>query len=344
MVNVMSYENVKDELDSIKLEEAKQIIIENNLFDEEYYKRNYPEIAEQTDNLLEYYLLVGYKQSTNPSKFFDNDKYLNTHKGLLENEINPLVYHVLYDKTLQNKTIVSKSKKLSENIKSINELNRQLTQESFDINRKIKLINEKNKILTENLVNKERTGIIYEDAIDNKLHKTKDELTDDDIKTALKVIKNNDLFDEEYYNNKYPWVAEQTSNLLEHYLKEGYKKGMNPSESFDNDYYLSYPDVKKSNMNPLIYYALYDIYKGRRTTNKMTSEDIESAVRLINENDLFDEKYYYKQYPQLQKTSLDPLGHYLKEGYKLNLNPTKTFNTYYYKQKYLKNEEKCEEQ
>lgn len=339
MVNVMSYENVKDELDSIKLEEAKQIIIENNLFDEEYYKRNYPEIAEQTDNLLEYYLLVGYKQSTNPSKFFDNDKYLNTHKGLLENEINPLVYHVLYDKTLQNKTIVSKSKKLSENIKSINELNRQLTQESFDINRKIKLINEKNKILTENLVNKERTGIIYEDAIDNKLHKTKDELTDDDIKTALKVIKNNDLFDEEYYNNKYPWVAEQTSNLLEHYLKEGYKKGMNPSESFDNDYYLSYPDVKKSNMNPLIYYALYDIYKGRRTTNKMTSEDIESAVRLINENDLFDEKYYYKQYPQLQKTSLDPLGHYLKEGYKLNLNPTKTFNTYYYKQKYLKNED-----
>lgn len=65
------------------------------------------------------------------------------------------------------------------------------------------------------------------------------------------LFKSN-LFDAKYYRLEMP---NYRGNLLIHYYKIGYLEGKNPSEKFDNDYYLEkYKDVRDANINPLVHY------------------------------------------------------------------------------------------
>lgn len=83
------------------------------------------------------------------------------------------------------------------------------------------------------------------------------------INNAIPIIKKMKLFDQKYYS-KY---NEEITNLdpLTHYLLKGWKEGKNPSEKFDNNYYLEeYPDVKIAGMNPLVHYVCYGINENRK--------------------------------------------------------------------------------
>ena len=78
------------------------------------------------------------------------------------------------------------------------------------------------------------------------------------IKPEL-IIKNSKYFDSEWYSKKYN-VEPENASL--HYLKEGYKKGYNPSISFDGVLYkMKNPQI--NDMNPLLHYEVYGIYEGR---------------------------------------------------------------------------------
>lgn len=71
-------------------------------------------------------------------------------------------------------------------------------------------------------------------------------------------IQNSDLFNEAWYLEKYPDVAEAGINPIEHYLKTGAYEGRNPSETFDTTWYLCYyRDVTESGLNPLMHYLRY---------------------------------------------------------------------------------------
>lgn len=52
--------------------------------------------------------------------------------------------------------------------------------------------------------------------------------------------------------------------------------------------------------------------------------------RAILKSGLFDEKYYLLTYPEVEKSNLDPLTHYLQIGAKEGKNPSKEFDTKYY--------------
>lgn len=85
---------------------------------------------------------------------------------------------------------------------------------------------------------------------------------------AYGKIKELNLFDEEFYLNKYPQIKNSKLSSLDHYIYHGYKEGKRPSNKFDVKFYLKkYPDVKKSRINPLIHYALYG-YKENRIFKK----------------------------------------------------------------------------
>ncbi|MBR3161776.1 MAG: hypothetical protein IKF19_03505 [Bacilli bacterium] len=76
------------------------------------------------------------------------------------------------------------------------------------------------------------------------------------------LIKKSGLFDYNYYKKENPEASKQA---IKHYYYEGYKEGNNPSESFDNDYYLNNnPDVKANNINPLLHYIISGKNEGRR--------------------------------------------------------------------------------
>ncbi|MDO5824899.1 MAG: glycosyltransferase [Methanosphaera sp.] len=159
----------------------------------------------------------------------------------------------------------------------------------------------------------------------------KDKINQKKQQDARRLIIERNLFDHEYYINQYPQVAEENMDLLDHYLEIGYKDGLNPSEEFDTKYYLKmYGDVRVSNINPLVHYVLYGAKEGRKCNDKLTDDEINTYKQLIYDNNLFDEEYYYTQYPDLKSTDLDPLTHYLLVGADEGANPSKQFDTVYY--------------
>ncbi|MDL2271089.1 glycosyl transferase, partial [Methanobrevibacter sp. OttesenSCG-928-I08] len=83
---------------------------------------------------------------------------------------------------------------------------------------------------------------------------------------AYKLIKKNNLFDEEFYFNENNNLDEFKKNPLIHYMFFGFKEGKDPSPDFDNAFYLNeYEDANKSNLSPLAHYALYGINSNRKT-------------------------------------------------------------------------------
>ena len=61
---------------------------------------------------------------------------------------------------------------------------------------------------------------------------------------------------------------------------------------------------------------------------------IMKAFFLIKRYKFFNERYYLKKYPNLKKSKISPLLHYMFHGYKENKNPNSRFSTKYYTTKY----------
>ena len=168
----------------------------------------------------------------------------------------------------------------------------------------------------------------------------------------IKVIKNSKLFDTEYYINQSYFKGELNKlKPEEHYFKQGWKLGLNPSELFDGNKYLEmYNDVKKSGMNPLFHYEMYGKNEGRQifkvTNNKhkdkqknITNVNITTSLSNYDSNikneiydsGLWDENYYLEKAYQIYREDLfngnykTPLEHYILKGWKYGFKPSKFF-------------------
>ncbi|MBQ7679641.1 MAG: hypothetical protein IJT34_07310 [Butyrivibrio sp.] len=74
---------------------------------------------------------------------------------------------------------------------------------------------------------------------------------------CLRAIRKSPLFDEAYYRRNHPEV-QPGEDAAEHYLRNGRKPGMDPSEYFCSEEYLTlHCDVAATKMNPLLAYELY---------------------------------------------------------------------------------------
>ncbi|GAP39478.1 DUF4422 domain-containing protein [Flexilinea flocculi] len=81
-------------------------------------------------------------------------------------------------------------------------------------------------------------------------------------KRNIKAIKNSNLFDEKWYQDKYLYNSDQ--NPVLHFLEHGTEEGIDPSPNFSTkEYYLKNPDVKSLGMNALLHYELYGKSEGR---------------------------------------------------------------------------------
>ncbi len=69
------------------------------------------------------------------------------------------------------------------------------------------------------------------------------------------MLKKTDLFDAEWYLQKYPDVAALQIDPAKHFIRFGAGEGRSPSAKFDSTKYLkSNPDVAAAGINPLIHY------------------------------------------------------------------------------------------
>jgi len=147
-----------------------------------------------------------------------------------------------------------------------------------------------------------------------------------------RLIKRSGLFDRAYYLLTYPDVRKADINPLMHFIKIGWKEGRNPSSTFNTkDYLEKHPELVESGVNPLIHYIQQHQIKNQGFFAKL----VKNAKYLwhylqIKPSGLFDAKYYLETYPDVRRADIDPLMHFIKIGWKEGRNPSSTFSTKQY--------------
>lgn len=72
------------------------------------------------------------------------------------------------------------------------------------------------------------------------------------------ILKESDLFDEEYYMDHNPEVKTEGWDPYNHYIHIGKHEKSKPNRYFDSDWYLNqYPDVRNKGIDPFIHYILW---------------------------------------------------------------------------------------
>lgn len=77
-----------------------KLLRKSDLFDEEYYLNQNPDIKMSA---VKHYYYYGYKEGKSPSYKFSNDFYLNTYKDVQASGMNPLIHYLRYGKSENRK-------------------------------------------------------------------------------------------------------------------------------------------------------------------------------------------------------------------------------------------------
>ena len=89
------------------------------------------------------------------------------------------------------------------------------------------------------------------------------------LKSQAESIRASGLFDEQWYLQTYPDVAQARIDPVEHYLRFGASDGRNPSAQFNTRWYRdAYSDVAATGMNPLLHYIEFGRREGRRPVKR----------------------------------------------------------------------------
>lgn len=154
------------------------------------------------------------------------------------------------------------------------------------------------------------------------------------VDPALKdiaVIEASQRFDKEWYKRRYPDVMTSGMDPIEHYVRHGAAEGRDPGEGFNTAFYLrNNPDVAASGINPFLHYLEYGRAEGRASRLSSTVIRAPSDAEVIAQSGLFDSEFYSTNYPDVLRSGIDALEHYLKYGAAEGRNPCALFDTSYY--------------
>lgn len=137
-----------------------------------------------------------------------------------------------------------------------------------------------------------------------------------------KIISDSSLFDKSWYQKAYDIKEE---DAIQHYLEKGWKLGYNPSEHFVTEEYLRQnQDVLESNSNPLVHYLLNGKAEGRVLETE--------RYKLIKNSVYMDSEWYRKEYHI--PLGIDCIGHFMYTGWKQGNDPSDKFSTIMYQALY----------
>lgn len=237
------------------------------IFDAERYRRIYPDVAGAGVDPLLHYVQSGAKEGRSPCEFFDGAYYLARNPDVRAANINPLVHFC-----------------------DIGWKESRHPSADFDVD----------WYLSEHLSG--RPGRV------NPLvhYLRKGRALGIDIRAVpdprSKVIRESGVFDEEYYLEQYPDVAQSGLDPIDHYMRYGASESRNPSAMFDTAYYLrNNPDVVRKKLNPLLHFVMF------------------GWKQLRNPSRDFDVWWYWSNHMDPAVEDVNPLGHYQRVGRDLQL-------------------------
>jgi hypothetical protein len=151
------------------------------------------------------------------------------------------------------------------------------------------------------------------------------------------------LFSVSYYRSQNPDVAERGLDPLTHYLTEGWREGRKPHPLFDPAWYLrKYPDVEASGQEPLSHYLVEGADEGRQPglyfdpdwfgktsgASGSLADYLEGGWRKTgaSPHPLFDTAWYLSQNPDVAATGVEPLLHYVSDGWRQHRAPHPLFD------------------
>lgn len=159
------------------------------------------------------------------------------------------------------------------------------------------------------------------------------------------MIKNSELFDEEFYVNCNPLI-ESYEDPIEHFLINGCEEKYPTSKYFDVEFYLEHNgDVKRAGLNPLVHFITNGkkenrIHRRARLSSldiaKITGNPkIKEMYDAIYKSKYFDEEYYLNNNQIKNAQDIDPILHYILIGADKGFNPSIHFSTSKYLDLYV---------
>ncbi len=170
----------------------------------------------------------------------------------------------------------------------------------------------------------------------------------------LHLIRHSGLFDACWYKQTHPDLGAAAADPARHYHEQGWRLGYRPNPYFDPVFYRERnPDVGRTEADPLPHYIRYGERERRRpgphfdpawyrTANNL-AENAPCLRHFLEHRHKgkvspvaeFDAAWYLETYPDVAAAGIDPFEHFLVQGYKESRNPSPTFDTRFYRQRYL---------
>lgn len=300
----------------------------NGSFSTRYYLNSNPDVAAQDINPFVHFLTIGEAEGRSGrivsdnyeareimeavKPFFDEDYYLSQNRDVREAKVDPLEHFVLYG-WMEGRN-PSPEFSVSFYLKTYNDIKASGVNPFWHY---IVAGRQENRLPMPQAPEKEGAS----SAEDSKL------------KYIVDII--NAFFDNSYYMEKYPEVAEYEESGIMHFCQIGWREGKDPSAEFSvNGYLEDNPDVAASGVNPLWHYVVAGRDEGRPIIsvemyrNRSARPVIETSIEAIRDH--FDSAFYIFKYADVAASGLDPHEHYWNSGWKEGRDPCATFSTGYY--------------
>ena len=355
-----SYDNNNINLDeeikspSITISPYYRLIKNSGQFDREYYIRNYLDEYDDTDiNPLEHFIEVGSKLDYNPNADFNTKWYRRIY---LENsyDVNPFVEYLEYGINEDRLTSPPYNNQLKVDITQSQEyllideseyFDKEYYQSQYDIKEDVDVVRDylenyqtrSNPCRQFDALWYNSTYLEYYD-----VNPLLDYITHYDTHLISKPVNeyNNmpqvrieesqlyqsihesKLLNDTWYTEEYD--TGNTDNIT-HFITEGYNKGYTLNEDIEN--------IKKGD---IWQYLLDNTEDDTFNYESIPALDVKDSreYNILSEDTLFDIEYYLRCNNDVKEANVDPISHYLTNGYKEGRNPSQEFNSNDYLRKH----------
>ncbi len=354
--NPSKYDDIPEA--QIKDSQEYHILQEDELFDENYYLKTYPDVKNAKVDPIQHYLLSGYKEGRSPSEQFNNNQYRRNHPNCT---INPLLDYILHDKQeyilttdkdqsiqtqdlqeyaiLDNPLVFDREYYLKTNpdvkdnqLDPLEHFIKYGQYEGRSPKSKMNL-----KYLYEQIPQEKDKYLKYTLDVYKKSgnYKLEAPTVIENYERNYQLLKNSIYFDEEYYIKHNPSITAD-SDAIDYYLRKGRYEEYPTSKIFSHTEYLKYnQDLKHYGVDPLIHFILSGLKEQRQYRRpKLEEKDFEKypegfyqKYSLIYDSNLFSEEYYTRNNPQIIEEDTDPIIDYLVNGVRYSRNPSSLFST-----------------
>jgi glycosyltransferase involved in cell wall biosynthesis len=272
-------------------------ISRSGLFDEEWYLKKYTDVGASAVDPIRHYVAYGASEGRDPSRFFSTKTYLLHNPDVAASGLNPLLHfirHGLAEGRAGGQAPHAATPPLRENL---------LTSTAT----KLRAIDGLNRLLKPN--GRDESSAQY--------------TSRDDIEADCKVLRDSGLFD----NNSYRAAARiaPEADAIEHYLIEGWRSGLEPNPGFEGaSLHPYYSSVGYAGPPAITHLRL----RAAGAPAYATLKDAEAWAAAVRGSELFDTARYAASHDQIY--DLDPALHYVIVGEQMGSSPSDAFDPKYY--------------